>query len=373
MVWQRAGTVSVQAGSTTVTGANVDFSTSSRNGDSFIGPDGANYEITNLWSPTVISILPAYKGATVSGAAYAIMPVQGYDKALSDAFNNLNNQFGPQLAALKTTGNYDILPISKGGTGRTALGNSITADVVTSTVDVTPGRLLQVGYGGIGALIVLTSPGLNDIVTFGYYYVNGALGGPVGYANGWLLILPINTSYVVQEFTAEADGSKHWRTRLNGTWQPWKAFAMGGANSNITALSGLTTALTVAQGGTGGKTQADARTGLGLGSASTLAAGSAVGNVQIVGDRPGAVAASINSYGNSYQIWNSSTAGAPEAGSAGTIINAGFPGGSYGSQILMSVTGRAWFRSGDYASAAMREIYHTGNTTRAADGTLKAI
>ena len=117
MVWQRSGTVSVQSGSTTVVGANVDFAASSRNGDSFVGPDGATYEVTNVASATVISILPAYKGATVSGAAYAIMPVQGYDKMLSDAFNGLVNQFGAKLAALGTTGNYDILPAAKGGTG----------------------------------------------------------------------------------------------------------------------------------------------------------------------------------------------------------------------------------------------------------------
>ncbi|WP_257626775.1 hypothetical protein [Pseudomonas sp. Xaverov 83] len=109
--------MSVQTGSTTVAGANVDFAASSRVGDSFIGPDGVNYEVANVASSTVLSILPAYKGPTVSGAAYAIMPVQGYDKMLSDAFNALNNQFGPKLAALGTTGNYDILPVDKGGTG----------------------------------------------------------------------------------------------------------------------------------------------------------------------------------------------------------------------------------------------------------------
>ena len=120
MVWQRAGTVSVQNGSTTVTGAGVDFAASSRVGDSFVGPDGATYEVSNVASATVISILPAYKGASASGAAYAIMPVQGYDKMLSDAFNSLNNQFGPKLAALGTTGNYDVLPTTKGGTGVSA-------------------------------------------------------------------------------------------------------------------------------------------------------------------------------------------------------------------------------------------------------------
>lgn len=45
--------------------------------------------------------------------------------------------------------------------------------------------------------------------------------------------------------------------------------AAKGVNSDITSLTGLTTALSVAQGGTGGKTQAEARTGLGLGLAAT--------------------------------------------------------------------------------------------------------
>ncbi|QCI67532.1 DUF2793 domain-containing protein [Phreatobacter stygius] len=46
-----------------------------------------------------------------------------------------------------------------------------------------------------------------------------------------------------------------------GVWQPGNALA--GANSDITSLAGLTTALSVGQGGTGGNTQATARTGLG--------------------------------------------------------------------------------------------------------------
>ncbi|HHZ9979823.1 phage tail protein [Escherichia coli] len=48
-----------------------------------------------------------------------------------------------------------------------------------------------------------------------------------------------------------------------------KALAKKGQNSDITSLSGLTTALSVSQGGTGGKNAADARTNLGLGSAAT--------------------------------------------------------------------------------------------------------
>lgn len=150
MVWQRAGTVAVQNGSTTVVGTSVDFAASSRNGDSFVGPDGATYEVANVASSTVISILPAYKGPTVAGAAYAIMPVQGYDKMLSDAFNSLNNQFGPKLAALGTTGNYDILPTAKGGTG-VSDGRPAFTELEINGTSLAFGRQgMHFGWGGSG-------------------------------------------------------------------------------------------------------------------------------------------------------------------------------------------------------------------------------
>ena len=49
-----------------------------------------------------------------------------------------------------------------------------------------------------------------------------------------------------------------------------KSLAKKGANSDITSLSGLTTALSAGQGGTGAKNAADARTNLGLGSLSDV-------------------------------------------------------------------------------------------------------
>jgi hypothetical protein len=93
----------------------------------------------------------------------------------------------------------------------------------------------------------------------------------------------------------------------------------------------------------------------------------------LAGDRASPITATINTWGNSFQIWTSQgTTGAPEAGSFGTVINMAWPDGGYGSQILTSVTGRIWFRAGDYTNALMREIYHTGNTTRGSGGALSA-
>lgn len=97
-----------------------------------------------------------------------------------------------------------------------------------------------------------------------------------------------------------------------------KSLAKKGANSDITSLSGLTTALSISQGGTGAKNAADARTNLGLGNAATKDVGPNTGNVLGVGyfgfGTPG-----INVLGRTesgfYGIDDSGTSWAPQAGS----------------------------------------------------------
>lgn len=226
MPWYRAGTVTATAGQVTIVGANTNFSANSRVGDAFQGPDGRWYEVTNIASANVLSILPAYQGGTVAGGSYGLAPMQGYVKESADKLRQFVEQFGGVLAIF------------------------------------------------------------------------------------------------------------------------------GSASTPETA-----------------------RAALGVGSAGTRNAGSYPGQVMLVGDRNSPLAENVNSWGNSFQMWESvATAGGPEPSSFGTIINAAWgTAGTYGTQIIMSVTGRIWFRAGDYATTLMHEIYHTGNTTRAADGTLKAI
>ncbi|WP_431479717.1 pyocin knob domain-containing protein [Pseudomonas simiae] len=254
MVWQRAGTVAVQNGSSTVIGTNVDFAASSRIGDSFVGPDGATYELANVASSTVISILPAYKGPTVSGAAYAIMPVQGYDKMLSDAFNNLNNQFGPKLAALGTTGNYDILPETKGGTGRTAVGTAISANVATSSSDATSGRLLAVGHAGFnggGGLVQPSSVDANSLITSGVYIFSNGGNANTPTNLGYMIVLTHpSAGYCRQVFKSFNTNAYFERFQSTGTWSAWDQ--VYGATSSVldpqtagglmsmTAVSGFT-------------------------------------------------------------------------------------------------------------------------------------
>lgn len=125
MAWYRAGTVSVTASSTTVTGTGTAFVANARVGDAFIGPDGRLYEVSNVASDTAISILPEYIGASASVQSYAIAPVQGYTKKLADEAAALINDFS-QLGDL---------------------GTAAGLDAVTSSTDTTADRLLKVGAG----------------------------------------------------------------------------------------------------------------------------------------------------------------------------------------------------------------------------------
>lgn len=141
MPWYRVGKVAITAGQTTVTGTGTNFPANARVGDAFQGPDGRWYEVTNIASATVISILPAYLGATVAAGAYGLAPMQGYVKESADRLRQLVDQFGATLAGLGSVSTENVVPVAKGGTGGTTpalaraglqLGSAAVAAIVGS-------------------------------------------------------------------------------------------------------------------------------------------------------------------------------------------------------------------------------------------------
>ena len=86
----------------------------------FVGPDNGIYQVINPSSDTSVSISPAYRGTTSAGAAYGIVPVNGYPKALADAVNLMVQQWGVTLAGLGTVSTENVVPVAKGELGARA-------------------------------------------------------------------------------------------------------------------------------------------------------------------------------------------------------------------------------------------------------------
>ncbi|MGQ3907953.1 phage tail fiber protein [Enterobacter hormaechei] len=159
-----------------------------------------------------------------------------------------------------------------------------------------------------------------------------------------------------------------------------KSLAKKGANSDITSLSGLTTALSVGQGGTGAKTAADARTNLGLGSSATRNAYSSSGDMLSVGDLGLGVAAPAEQSSYEAARLNGFYNIAPGSGNGLPTTDAGYGvwmnrSSNYGTFEcwLSGPVGRKMFRQVVGGTAGnWYEFYHTANTTKASDGTIKA-
>lgn len=77
MGWYRTGAATVTNNSNAVTGVGTDWVEGAALGETFLGPDGQCYEITQILGATSMRISPNYKGSTAAAQAYAIMPTRG--------------------------------------------------------------------------------------------------------------------------------------------------------------------------------------------------------------------------------------------------------------------------------------------------------
>ncbi|HAV1441954.1 TPA: phage tail protein [Enterobacter hormaechei subsp. xiangfangensis] len=162
-----------------------------------------------------------------------------------------------------------------------------------------------------------------------------------------------------------------------------KSLAKKGANSDITSLSGLKTALSIEQGGTGAKNAADVRTNLGLGSSATRDVATsdqmlpAMDGSKLLdaGALGFASARHLSSFGNMTTgvfRYTASTQYAPD-NQGGVGIQAAYDGSPSVTAFVWSIIGSAYIKSVTPNNTfSWVKVYTEANTTKASDGTLKA-
>ena len=247
MPWYKSGTVSVALNSNAVIGTGTAFIANSRVGDAFRGPDGGWYEVTNIASDTALSISPNYQGATAAAGAYALAPMQGYVKDSADTLRSFVNLYGTKLAALGTTGNYDILPVNKGGTGAATQASAQAALGLVPTTgpgDTTAGRLLKVGDFGLGSTDLPDYAGnLNTLNATGFYVVvAAATNKPAGETVGMVIVSSKFGSYSQQTYYALGTTTIYQRASSAGIWTPWrKIYNQESILGTVSQVSGIPT------------------------------------------------------------------------------------------------------------------------------------
>lgn len=207
MPWYKSGLVSVVLNSNAVIGTGTAFIANSRVGDAFRGPDGGWYEVTNIASNTAMSISPNYQGATNSAGSYALAPLQGYVKDSADALRAFVNLYGVKLAALGTTGNYDILPVTKGGTGGTDQAAARSG----------------LGLGSFGSASVVWPPDLNAITTSQFFGWGSGTTSNVPIAEfGEGIHMPSTDSSTATQIAFSHNSNRaFYRRKQDGTWRAW--------------------------------------------------------------------------------------------------------------------------------------------------------
>ena len=182
-----------------------------------------------------------------------------------------------------TTGTIAISGNTLTGTGTnftaagTLIRNGCTVIALTS-----PPQVLQITAIG-GATSLTVTPAANPAIPAGTKYsilLSDSLSVD-GLAQDIAETFTMYQRYM-SGFADVMNGTTDVTITINGvavTVPGQKSLAKKGANSDITSLSGLTTALSISQGGTGDKTAAGARTNLGLGNSATRDVGTTAGTV----------------------------------------------------------------------------------------------
>ncbi|EOW2681979.1 phage tail protein [Enterobacter hormaechei] len=163
-----------------------------------------------------------------------------------------------------------------------------------------------------------------------------------------------------------------------------KSLAKKGANSDITSLSGLKTALSIEQGGTGAKNAADARKNLGLGSSATrnsldseIVTNSDTSQIPTLKALGLGYPRHIDNFSNTNMLgfgrFTSQTVNNPE-NTHGVGMQLQYDAGPSTSWFVWTIDGQAYIQTSHMQGTTYlwKKVYTTANTTVASDGSIKA-
>lgn len=226
MSWYKTGAVSVTQGSNAVIGTGTSFIANSRVGDAFRGPDGEWYEVTNIASDIALSISPNYQGGSISGGLYSLAPMQGYVKDSADALRAATKIIASGVA-------------------------DMTAQVVAATEaaeSAERSKETATAQAGIATSAAETSTQDKNAASLSAQQSQSA-----AQASGLAAQRSESArDSIVQSEAAAAESARAAAASAEEAEIVTRGKAASGANSDITSLSGLTTPLSLSQGGTGG-------------------------------------------------------------------------------------------------------------------------
>lgn len=287
-----------------------------------------------------------------------------------------------------TTGTIAISGNTLTGTGTnfTAAG-SLIRNGCTVIALTSPAQVFQITAIGSAASLTVT-PAANPAVPSGTKYailLSDSLSVD-GLAQDIAETFTMYQRYM-SGFADVMNGTSDVTITINGvavTVPGQKSLAKKGANSDITSLSGLTTALSISQGGTGATTAAGARTNLGLGSAATIPAinsniGTSTSNTNQVPTLNAlglGYARHIDDFSNTQMLgfgrYTASTVNSP--GGNGVGLQLQYDGSNSTTWFVWDSYGGAYIQTRHEPGAQYlwKKVYTEANTTKSSDGTLKA-